>query len=412
MDVCIEEFDYIILGTDLAETAISYSLSKKNHKILHLDKNSSYGSEFSTLNLKQLYDHFKKDLIPIFQDDDAGFNIDLTPKLLLRDSKMKDFLLDNEIDEMVMFNSIEASYIFTNTLNYIPISEVGALKSPLIPLLEKYKVMKFFWSVRSFVNNKSMNFKQTMREEFNKFGLSNSTIDLIGHAIALNLNDKYLDEHPSITYKRIVEYISSIASYDDVKSPYIYPIYGLSEICQAFVRKSATNGTLFMLKADIKRIENNIVEVVDPNGDFHRYKAKKIISDTRFFNSSKVEKEIIRCIAIIKAERHESRNIVFLKSHLNRQNDIFCVILNHEECVCPKGYEICILSTIKETEDPSKEIDAALRNFKIVDSFCEVRQVIFNTDTESVIFTKNIDESAVMDGIYEDIMRILNKLDL
>lgn len=467
----IEDFDYIILGTGLSETAISFILSKnKNLKILQIDKNSTYGSEFSTYSYNQIVNYFKnKDTENIninycnnFNDnknysgndnktnnDSNGsfnescnntnslisvvnsnhglmkdfkidnkvnlfsisdkFNIDITPKLLLRESKMKNFLLKNEIDEMVVFNSIASSYVFTNNYYHIPISEVDALKSSLIPFFEKYKVIKFFWNVRSFAKDKA-NFKKTMREEFQYYNISKDTISLLGSAIALNLNDDYLDLDPKITYQKILDYILSIINYENVKSPYIYPIYGLSEICQAFARKSAINGTVFMLKADIININKNLIKVLDPNGKMHLFRAnKKIISDPRYF-SSKVDKEIIRCILIVQNNNNISRNIIYCKKFFNRKNDIFCVCLNFEEKVCPEGFEIVILSTVKETEDPHKEIEPVIKKFNYINYFYEIRKVYVNEDTENVIFTKNVDESAVMDNIYDDIESVLYKL--
>lgn len=413
-DCAPEVFDYIILGTGLTETVLSCILSKNgNTKILHLDKNSSYGSEFATLQYKQMESYFgvsADKANTALHPKDREFNIDLTPKLLLQDSRMKEFFLDHQIDDMVTFTSIKGSYMFAKNLHSIPTSETESLKSSVLPLFEKYKAIKFFWHVRNYFNNKGIATKSTMREEFDSFGLSKESMDFIGHAIALNLNDDYLDKPPQATYERIVKYISSIISYDNSKSPYIYPLYGLSEICQSFVRKSALNGTLFMLKADIKKIDQNKIFLVDPNGDPHFYIGKKIIADPRYYETSRATKEIIRCIAIIKKEPLDSRNILFLRSYLNRVNDIFCVILGSEQYSCPEEYEVAIISTVKETADPQQEIEPVLKKFNVLAHFLEVRKLLENNDTETVIFTKNVDESPSMDNIYDDIEDVLKKV--
>lgn len=412
-DVKPEHFDFVILGTGLAETAVSCVLSKnKDYKILHIDRNSSYGSEFATLQYRQVETYFDPNTTPIpdFLDKNREFNIDLTPKLLLQDSRMKDFLLENKIEDLVIFGSIKGSYIFSNKLHSIPTSEIEAFKSPVISYREKFKVAKFFWNIRNHFNDSNTKTEGSMMDEFKKFGLSKTSIDFIGHAIALNLNDDYLDNPPKETYNRIVQYISSIVSYENSKSPYIYPIYGLSELCQSFSRKSAVNGTLFMLKADIKKCDGDKIYLIDPNGEKHCYVGGKIIADPRYYPDSVITKEIIRCIMIIRKGSLGSRNIIFLKSHLNRKNDIFCVILGHEECACPEGLEIGIVSTLKETDDPHKELDVVLSNFDIIKYYLETRLIHENSDKKKVIFTKNVDESPLMDNIYDDIESILSKL--
>lgn len=410
-----EYYDFIILGTGLTETALSYILSKnKALKILHIDKNSTYGNEFATYQYHQLEDHFggSNTLIDSLLSRDKEFNIDLTPKLLLQDSKLKDFLLDNQIEDMVLFGPIKGSYVYTDKLHSIPTSEVDALKSSVLSFKEKYKVVKFFYNIRKIFNNSLNPMKTTMLEEFKSFGLKDETIEYIGHAIALNLNDDYLYQHPQLTYDRIVQYVSSIVSYESTKSPYIYPIYGLSELCQAFARKSAINGTTFMLNADITAIKENKINLIDPNGTRHRYISKKIIADPRYFANSLVEKEIIRCIFIIPRGSFESRNIIYLKSYLGRKNDIFCVILTHEESVCPKEYEVGIISTVKETDDPYREVEPLLKKFCVIKFFIETRKIFKNFDTENVIFIKNVDESPIMDNIYKDMEDIVHKLNI
>jgi hypothetical protein len=81
--------------------------------------------------------------------------------------------------------------------------------------------MKFFWDVRNYGTSvcqgksHTKDFKNTMREEFNEFGLSEDVREFIGHAIALNLDDSYLNEHPKITYDKICLYVRSVLSFND-----------------------------------------------------------------------------------------------------------------------------------------------------------------------------------------------------
>ncbi len=73
-----------------------------------------------------------------------------------------------------------------------------------------------------------------MKELFDQFGLSPDTIDFIGHSLALHVDDSYLTQAALPTVEKIRLYCESLARYS--KSPYIYPLYGLGELPQAFAR--------------------------------------------------------------------------------------------------------------------------------------------------------------------------------
>lgn len=61
-----------------------------------------------------------------------------------------------------------------------------------------------------------------------------------GHALALYTDDSYLDKPAEETVLRIQLYANSLLRYS--KSPYLYPLYGLGELPQAFARLSAVYG--------------------------------------------------------------------------------------------------------------------------------------------------------------------------
>jgi RAB protein geranylgeranyltransferase component A len=51
-----DQYDVVILGTGLKECILSGVLSVEGKKVLHMDKNSYYGGETASLNLKQVID--------------------------------------------------------------------------------------------------------------------------------------------------------------------------------------------------------------------------------------------------------------------------------------------------------------------------------------------------------------------
>lgn len=66
-----------------------------------------------------------------------------------------------------------------------------------------------------------------------KFELEPNTVDFIGHAVALYINDDFLNRPALETVEKIKLYMDSIGRYGD--SPFIYPIYGLGGINYNFI---------------------------------------------------------------------------------------------------------------------------------------------------------------------------------
>ena len=404
-----EKVDFLILGTGLAETMLAAILTEKGYKVMVIDSNSSYGSEFTTVSYEELV---KSDLFTIkkkVSDEDFSgisreFNIDLIPKLLLMESELKDVFIEKQIDELVGFSPIKGSYFYSDKLHPVPKNERSALSCGAIGFMQKTKVARFFYNLRNLKAT-----KKTMKEEFEYFGLEKDSVDFIGHGIALHLSDDYLYERPIITYNRIIRYIQSIVSYNNSESPFIYPQYGLSDICQGFVRKASCLGCVFMLGANITEINKQKVKVIDPNKQEIEIDFMHLITDPSYI-SKKVTKKIIRSVLICKKTGKGSRSVVFLHSKFNRKNDVFAVILDSETKACPDGYEIVILSTVKETDDIEKEISIFIKKFNVIEYYIGERDLYENMSNDYFV-TRNVDESSLMDNIYEDVKRIIKEIE-
>jgi hypothetical protein len=134
----------------------------------------------------------------------------------------------------------------------VPATDMEALKSPLMGLFEKRRARNFFIYVQDYneadpKTHQGLDLTRvTTRELIAKYGLSEDTVDFIGHALALHRDDRYLDEPALDTVKRMKLYAESLARFQG-GSPYIYPLYGLGELPQGFARLSAVYGGTYML---------------------------------------------------------------------------------------------------------------------------------------------------------------------
>ncbi|KAG0439487.1 putative secretory pathway GDP dissociation inhibitor 1 [Dictyocoela muelleri] len=512
----MEEYDFIILGTGLVESVLSANLSLKNKKILHIDKNSSYGAEIRSCNYQELLKIYsrlndlnknstnvdKETLINnkynIINDDhdlikdnhdlnqnlkpidelinlNNQFSVDITPKLLLSNGYLQNLLDKYDINDYITFVLIPNSFIYTKKCYPVPTTELNCLESPLISFWQKPKLIQFMWDVKKFGdlsaaennsirkrNKERIIFKETMKQQFEYFKLNTEIQDLIGHAIALNLNDDYLNEHPRVTYEKICLYVSSINSNKGVNSPYVYPLYGLSELAQTFCRKSAVHGTIFRLGTPVLSIQGNgyfeelgdkfknddkindnanlncqenntpviqsesktddknfIIEFFDPIESITRkVKSKYLICDPSYVKSlTKPIYSIIRCTCLIKGKpeilpNKDASQIIFLNSFFNRKNDIFVLILSEKEKACPENYYVALISTVIETDSPKDEIEFVISKLgNVIQRFYRIDHVYeYFSKVNGLFVSKSVDHTTHLESVLKNIDEIWKEI--
>ena len=74
----------------------------------------------------------------------------------------------------------------------------------------------------------------------------------MGHAVALYTNDDYLDKPAIDSVTKMQLYLESTGRYGD--SPFLYPIYGLGGLPEAFSRLCAIHGGTYMLNTPVDEI--------------------------------------------------------------------------------------------------------------------------------------------------------------
>lgn len=120
------------------------------------------------------------------------------------------------------------------------------------------------------------------------------------------------------------------------KSPYIYPLYGLGELPQAFARLSAIYGGTYMLDKPVDEI------VTDAEGKFvgvrsgdEIARAKQVVGDPSYFGAGKQldsgklrvieDGRVVRAICILKhpipgTDESDSVQIIIPQNQVNRRN--------------------------------------------------------------------------------------------
>jgi len=431
-----EEYDVVVLGTGLTECILSGLLSVEGKKVLHMDRNDYYGGDSASLNLTQLYRKFRDGKEPPSElGRDRDYAVDLIPKFIIASGELTKILVHTDVTRYLEFKQIAGSFVYRDgQISKVPSTEMEALKSPLMGLFEKRRAKKFFeflqnWRDDDPATHQGINLdKDSMQTVYTKFGLEPGTQDFIGHAMALYLDDDYINKPARPTYDRIVLYTSSMARYG--KSPYIYPLYGLGELPQSFARLSAIYGGTYMLDKKIDEI------VTDADGKFvgvrsgdETVKAKQVIGDPSYFgagakgDSGKIrvmeERKVVRAICVLKhpipgTDDADSCQIIIPQNQVKRRNDIYIAMVSSTHNVCAKGVWLAIVSTIVETDRPEQEIAPALQLLGgIHDKFVSVTPLyapVSTGESDNIFITRSYDATSHFETVVEDVQNVWKRV--
>ncbi|KAI8975485.1 GDP dissociation inhibitor [Mycotypha africana] len=339
-----------------------------------MDRNDYYGGESASLNLTQFYSKFRSgEKPPESLGHDRDWNIDLIPKFMMANGEIVRFLTHTDVTKYLELKQIAGSYVFSNgKVSKVPSNAAEAISSSLIGFFEKRRLKNFLQWCEAYKDNdpkthQSIDIdRNTVAEMYKKFGLDKGTQEFIGHAMALHLDDSYLNQPARDTVEKVRLYAASVLRYG--KSPYIYPLYGLGDLPQAFARLSAVYGGTYMLNTDVKEIlYNEQGEVTGVQTSEGVAKTKMVICDPSYA-TSKVKKvgSVVRAICILdhpipSTNNSDSCQIVIPQSQVGRKHDIYIACVSDAHMVAAKGHYLAIVSTIVETSNPTEEIIPGLK---------------------------------------------------
>lgn len=206
-----------------------------------------------------------------------------------------------------------------------------------------------------------------MKDVFKKFKLEENTIDFLGHAVALQTDDGYLEKAATESIKKVQLYIESLGKYGD--SPFLYPIYGLGGLPESFSRLCAIHGGTYMLNTKVDEILLSDGKVSGIKSGDEVAKAPLIICDPSYVLSMGKVREtgkVIRAICIMDHQIPQTNDatscqIILPQKQLGRQSDVYISMVSSAHAVCAKGLYIAMISTTVETENPENEIQPALQ---------------------------------------------------
>ncbi|KAL3515486.1 hypothetical protein ACH5RR_022388 [Cinchona calisaya] len=304
-----------------------------------MDKNDYYGGESSSLNLNQLWKRFRgDDQPPEILGASKEYNVDMIPKFMMANGALVRVLIHTSITKYLNFKAVDGSFVYNKgKIHKVPATDVEALKSSQMGLFEKRRLRK-------------------------KYELEDDTIDFIGHALALQIDDAYLDQPAKNFVKRVKLYAESLARFQ-AGSPYIYPLYGLGELPQAFARLSAVYGGTYMLNKPQCKVEfDEHGKAYGVTSEGETAKCKKVVCDPSYL-SEKVNKvgKVARAICIMShpipdTQDSHSCQVILPQKQLGRKSDMYPFCCSYAHNVAPKGKFVAFVATEAETDDPKTEL--------------------------------------------------------
>lgn len=353
-----ETYDVIVLGTGLKECILAGLLAKlDNYKVLQIDRNGYYGAESASLNLTNLWKQFRDGKTPDKKyGENRDWNVDLIPKFVMAGGDLLKLLFKSGVIHYLEWKIIDGTYVYQwdkgglfssakGVICKVPSNAKEALTSDLMGLFEKNRFRKFLnyvedWKEDDKKTHKKIEPKNPFKDVIKEFGLEENTADFIGHAVALETTDEFLDKPVKTVMESLKMYQNSIGRYGD--SPFIYPVYGLSGLAEGFSRMCSLYGGTYMLNRDCD-------EIIYEDGKFKGIKsdgetafAKMLIADPTYIKKSDSKKikslgKIIRCICILNHPIKNTNNmpstqIILPQRQIKRKNGKNLINLRYIYC--------------------------------------------------------------------------------
>ncbi|CAH8500040.1 unnamed protein product [Heterobilharzia americana] len=413
-----EKYDIIVLGTGLKECILSGLMSVEGKKVLHMDRNDYYGAETTSITpLEALFQKFKvkADLQAFGRGRD--WNVDLIPKFLMADGKLVKLLVHTGVTRYLEFKSIEESYVYDKkAIHKVPSSASEALSTSLVSLFEKRRLRNLLqWVIDVDPNNPSTwntvypppksVLSDPIEVAFSHFGVDETTKNFV--------------KAPAIeVVTKMQLYNHSVNRFG--KSPYLYPLYGLGELPQAFARLSAVYGGTYMLNKPVDEIviENGKVIGVKSEGEIAR--CDKVICDPSYA-PDRVRKcgQVVRAICILNhpipnVKNSLSSQIIIPQNQVGRRHDIYVSCVSHPHYVCPEKFFVVLVATTVETSNPHQELQPGLQLLGRIEhvfySVADLYEPVDDGRSSNIYVSKSYDASTHFESTCTDVLEMYERI--
>ncbi|KAK1410526.1 hypothetical protein QVD17_37063 [Tagetes erecta] len=473
-------FDLIVIGTGLPESIIAAAASTAGKSVLHLDPNSNYGSHYSSLTLNDLISFLNTqspnpnlninqqhlvtessdntiaiDLVTrgiysgveiccydqSVEKESRKFSLDLAgPRVLFCADLCVEMLLKSSGNQYVEFKNVDASYVCDGNgeLMNVPDSKSAVFKDKTLKYSEKNQLNSFFKLVQGHLEGVKSGASggddgKVISEEdlerpfgafLEKMKLPPKIKSIILYAIAMVDYDQDAGETCKDVLKtrdgidRLALYHSSVGRFPNALGALIYPIYGQGELPQAFCRRAAVKGCLYVLRMPVisvllekdsgnykgvklvsgQEITSNKL-VMDPSFTITSSYSEALQDVSKVFNVGTVTGKLARGICITKSPLKPDTSsclVIYPPRSLypDQATSIRVLQLGSNLAVCPSGMFVFYISVLcDDAVEGKKSLHAA------IDSLFSVG-TSGTTDTSSSDQTTEVKPTLLWSALY------------
>ena len=180
------------------------------------------------------------------------FNLDIAPKMLFARGPLIEILINANISHYSEFRTAERILTLKgNKIVQVPCSRADVFSSEAVNVMEKRVLMKFLSFCVTY-EEKPEEYEEFSEKPFVEFlvhkRLSPNLQHYVLHAISM------VDGNAStvVGLREAQKFLKSLGRYSN--SPFVWTVYGISELPQAFCRMSAVFGGMYCLRHSVKSI--------------------------------------------------------------------------------------------------------------------------------------------------------------
>ncbi|KAI5198920.1 hypothetical protein E4T39_06527 [Aureobasidium subglaciale] len=271
-------YDVLISGTGIQQSLLALALSRSGKKILHVDKDDTYGGPEAALSLQEAEQWVEKlksakqsrfSNASITRSDEAAqslspsraYNLSLAPTLVYTRSGLLPILVSSKTNAQLDFMAVGAWFVFEKQeqdgrLARIPNGREDIFADPSLTLKMKGQLMKFVRFIGAFEEkpetwqpHRNTPFATFLSEQF---GLQ-AVDSLMALCLSLEVPEKTTTE---FALPRIARHLRSIGVFGAGFGSVTPKWGGLSEIIQVACRACAVGGGTYVLGQGISLIEH------------------------------------------------------------------------------------------------------------------------------------------------------------